>query len=62
MAINLLKSFLALLNLRPLSKTLYSYEVGSRELDASARNSFFNILWGFSVTLLVSYSFACHVS
>ena len=37
--------------------------------DTSARNSLifsnlsqFNIFWGFSVTLPVSYSFACHVS
>ena len=41
MAINLLKSFLALLNLRPLGYTFLSimYDVGSWESDASARDS-----------------------
>ena len=59
MAINLSKSFLALLNLRPLGQTFVNilYDVGSRESDSSARDSLI-----FSVTQPVSYSFACHVS
>ena len=41
MATNLLKSFLAFLNLRPLGSVdirEYLYEAGSRESDASARS------------------------
>ena len=57
--INLLKSFLAFLNLRPLGYTFVNIvnEVGSRESDSSVRDSFI-----VSVPQLVSYSFACYVS
>ena len=61
MAINLLKSFLAFLNLRPLGSVdirekMTLYEAGSRESDASARSFI------VSVTQPVSHSFSCHVS
>ena len=53
MAINLLKSFLALLNL--LLSVMYEEEVEKR--DASARDSLI-----FSAMQPVRFSFACHVS
>ena len=57
MAINVLKNFLALLTLRPLGWKSVSVTYGSRESDASARDSLI-----FSVTQAASYSFAYHVS
>ena len=56
---NLLKSFLAFLNLRLLGYTFVNIlnEVGSRESDSSARDSFI-----VSLPQLVSYSFAGYVS
>ena len=56
MAINVLKNFLALLNLRPLGWKSVSVTCGSRESDASARDSLI-----FSVTQAAN-SFAYHVS
>ena len=53
----LYKEYLAVLNLRPLGQTFMNIlnEVGSRESDVSAKDSFI-----VSVTQPVSYSFACH--
>ena len=58
MASNLLKSFLTLLNsLGQTFATVVPCEVVIRESDANATVSLI-----FSVTQLVRYSFACHVS
>ena len=57
MAIKVLKSFLALLNLRPLGWTSVSVTYGSRESDAGARDSLI-----FFVTQAASYSCAYRVN